>query len=360
MKLRKIANLFLLLWTSALFGTESSGQKVSFDVSPLQMETRYDDNIFRSPARASRTGDWLFSSGVGLKGKWMLSPQWDMGAGWSGRGMLYRREKTQDNAQNDFSLALGFSPGGWSVRYTRFWNFRSSTEANYDYRDRLENVEVTRFLKNLHRVRLNYRFYQRDYHTENPVFQARNFFEDHFRWETAGILFSRWRYLGAVSWRSKQFNRYALRAQGETFEVLNELEKDSGLGFQGGFSGHVGSLLQEWTLAYERIRSNSDGFSHRNLWFSWAAVVRPISAWYVQLFARLFDKRYDRDPFRLPELELGFNDEEGQDLLSLKVTWQLDDHWETFLFASRLHNESETPNRFYIKHLLGFGMLRSF
>lgn len=360
MQLRKIANLFLLLWAPALFGTESSDRKVSFVVSPLQMETRYDDNIFRSAGSASRVGDWLFSSGVGLQGKLMLSPQWDFGAGWSGRGTLYRREKTQDNAQNDFALALGFSQGGWSARYTRSWNFRSSVEANYDYRDLLENVEVAGLFKQFHRTRLNYRFYQREYRMQNSVFQARNFFEDYLRWETSGPLFSRWRYLGTVSWRSKQFNRYALHAKGETFEVLNELQKDSGLGFQGGFNGHAGSLLQEWTLGYERIRSNSDGFSHRNLWFSWAAVVRPISAWYVQLFARLFDKRYDRDPFQLPELELGFNDEEGQDLLSLKITWQLDDHWETFFFASRLRNESEIPNRFYIKHLLGFGMLRSF
>jgi hypothetical protein len=71
----------------------------------------------------------------------------------------------------------------------------------------------------------------------------------------------------------------------------------------------------------------------------------------LQMMFRMYHKRYDVDPLTMPEFQLGFNEEDDQDLLSGRTTWDAGGNWDVSFAFSRMRTESAIPARYYIKHV---------
>ena len=120
------------------------------------------------------------------------------------------------------------------------------------------------------------------------------------------------------------------------------------------------NILQDVNVEQERTNSNSYGFSNTVQSVSWAAVVRPSPSIYLQLLFRLFSKTYDVQPLINSDLHIGFIDEDSQDLLSLKATWDWAPQWSASLGGSRFRNEYIQPGQYYIEDLLTATVQRNF
>lgn len=354
----------LLAWAAANTTARAPAQedRVRFEpvVRPIQVGWRLDDNVFRATNREEARTDRIASleAGAGLEAR-----AGKHGAGslmWTGALDVYDRFGSQDNHRQELNLSLLARFSGWRLHYHKGAVWRLSAEENYDYMDSSDAVEIRWSPFPAWDTRAGYRLHSREYRTSDPVVRARNFVEDSASggvgWQAARGL----RLETQGFWKVRDVNRLAVRESGNMFTVLEDLQRDVTL--QGGIGVRwlLASVLQEVLFQISRTESNSDGFSHRTRSASWAGVVNPTPDLFVYLFVRLFEKRYDRDPFRLPEFELGFNEEEGQDLLSAKVSWEWKPAWTLSFSAARLHNESPDPNRFYVKHVVRWETLRRF
>jgi hypothetical protein len=162
------------------------------------------------------------------------------------------------------------------------------------------------------------------------------------------------------SYTNREFNRYAVADNGGAFSSVANLQNDNTWKVLLNAHVYFASILQDINVEGQRTDSNSYGFSNWVESFSWAGVVRPMSGFYLQLFFRLYLKYYDQSPLNLPDLQLGFIDEDSQDLLAVKANWDLDSNWVGSLGVSRIRSESDQPNAYYIKDIISAQMRRSF
>jgi hypothetical protein len=159
------------------------------------------------------------------------------------------------------------------------------------------------------------------------------------------------------SYNLRRFNRYAVDGLGASLEPLHE---DGTWAVSLRSRIYFASVLQNITLEQQRTHSNSHGFSHTARSASWAAVVNPVPSLFLQLFIRFYGKEYDLPPLDSPDLQVGYVDEDSQDLLSARATWEWSPQWTLSLGASRVRSESTQPGVFYIKNLYSAQIRRNF
>jgi hypothetical protein len=75
---------------------------------------------------------------------------------------------------------------------------------------------------------------------------------------------------------------------------------------------------------------------------------------------RLYQKVYDQTPLVNQDLQVGFADEDSQDLISVKTTWEFAPLWSAGLTYSRMKTESTQPGEYYIKNVEAFQIERKF
>ena len=155
-------------------------------------------------------------------------------------------------------------------------------------------------------------------------------------------------------------SRYAVASNNGVLVSLPDLQTDDTWTLLLNAHIYFASVLQDISVEGQRTDSNGYGFSNWVESVSWAGVIRPSSSFYLQLFFRLYFKQYDLDPLKLPDLQLGFIDEDSQDLLSAKANWEFAPQWVGSLSLSRIRSESDQPGAYYIKNMASFQIRRSF
>jgi hypothetical protein len=160
----------------------------------------------------------------------------------------------------------------------------------------------------------------------------------------------------------RQFNRTVVLVNGPvTLYPTVPLQDDNTWFIK--MSGHlyIESVLQDFQLEHQRTDSNSYGFSNTVDSISWAAVLKPASSLYLQLYFRLYSKIYDSPPILgNPDLQIGYVDEDSQDLLAIKTSWEWAPQWSLNVGISRLRTESTQPSLFYIKDVLSVELQKDF
>jgi hypothetical protein len=158
----------------------------------------------------------------------------------------------------------------------------------------------------------------------------------------------------------REFNRYAVGRDSDGYRVLTETQNDDTFGSQAGLRWYAASVLNDLVFQIQATQSNNYGSSNHIRSVSWTAGMNPMPALTFQMMFRLFKKQYDVNPLTIPEFQLGFNDEDGQDLLSAKTTWDVVRSWNISFTFNRLRTESMIPARYYIKQVLSLQLQRSF
>jgi hypothetical protein len=80
----------------------------------------------------------------------------------------------------------------------------------------------------------------------------------------------------------------------------------------------------------------------------------------LQLLFRLYLKTYDQTPPTNQDLQLGFIDEDSQDLLAVKANWDMGSGWVGSLGVSRIRSESDQPGAYYVKDIISTQIRKSF
>ncbi|HTA77817.1 MAG TPA: hypothetical protein VK791_11755, partial [bacterium] len=204
-----------------------------------------------------------------------------------------------------------------------------------------------------------YKNLAREYYDEtDPFVRSRNFVDQSGTLSVQREVDDQWTVKLTGSYTNRQFNRYAIADSNS--DSLPYLQNDNTWKILLNTHFYFASILQDINVTEERTNSNSYGFSNSVQSFSWVGVVRPASAFYFQLFFRLFIKTYDVAPVINNDLQLGFIDEDSQDLLAVKANWDLGSDWVGSLGVSRIQSESDQPGAYYIKDIISGQIRRSF
>lgn len=348
-------------------GTAAPSFQFNANLKPAEFGFRFDDNVYRSVAAAGRFSDEIYLVNLGAE----LGAQWDV---FNGRlnydfgADQYQLYSDLSNLKNEFSLFVSASPGPLSFFYKKEYYFRNSQYFEFDYMDDDNLLGVLWTPPGAWSYEIQYKNYYRQYNdtsADSPVFSVESLdFVDQ------GVLLSVERSISDKfslklegGYNNREFNRNPIGI------INNDPNQPVDLpGFQVDqtwsllLNAHLyfDSILQDINLEEQRTNSNSYGFSNSVESVSWAGVVRPVSTLYLQLFFRLYFKDYDVTPLTSPDLQLGFVDEDSQDLLSIRTTWEWAPQWAASLGVSRARNESDQPGQYYIKNILSAQVKKSF
>jgi hypothetical protein len=162
-------------------------------------------------------------------------------------------------------------------------------------------------------------------------------------------------------YNARRFNRTVVMVNGPVTTILPDLQVDQTWFLRASGHLYIESVLQDFRFEHQRTDSNSYGFSNSVDSISWAAVLKPGSSFYLQLFFRLYSKVYDSPPILgNPDLQIGYVDEDSQDLLAIKTTWEWASQWSLNVGISRLRTESTQPSLFYIKDIFSIEVQKDF
>ena len=328
----------------------SSDLQLKADFSPVEFGFRFDDNAFKSVDASVRLADevYLFNGGCRFSA---ASDVFKAALGYQLGADQYQFYSTLDNTKNDFSLSLDAEPGDWGFTYHKDYYLRNSQFDEFNYWDDDNLLDAQWSPSGPWSFEAKGRYFSRNYYSGVTVIQSQNFTDQ-------GLLIGVQRELNEKlsvklegSYNNRQFNRMAVGFPDQTDETWSVL-----------FNAHLyfEGILQDVNLEQERTDSNTNGFSNTVQSVSWAAVVRPSPSFYLQLLFRLFSKTYDVAPPASPNLQIGFIDEDSQDILSLKASWEFSPQWMADINASRLRYESTQPGQFYIENLIGASVKRNF
>lgn len=351
----------LFIFALFFFGLSASAWgQLQMDIQPLGWEARIDNNVFRSVSEANRLSDEInaWTGGLGLRyrsGALQVSGDYSLDAD------IYRYYSGLNNFIHDLNFNLARDAGPFIFRYANDSFFRSSAYDEFDYFDEANTVGMD------YRPGLKwdfagtYEWLSREYYGNADVVASRNFTDD-------GVGFSAQRNWAEsfsakldLKWTDRQFNRYAVAASNSgAVSAMSFLQNDRTIYADLGFHLYFLNVLQNIHLTASRTNSNSYGFSNSVESASWAGVLSPVRNFYLELFFRFYEKDYDFQPLAVPDLQLGFTDDDGQDLLALKGTWEWSPGWTASLGMSRIKNESATPGEYYIKDVISAQVRRAF
>jgi hypothetical protein len=339
-----------------------NGNGAEAHLLPLELGTRFDDNVFMSYLENGRLSDDVYS----LDGGGVVQARWD----WLTGSLRYELDSDTyqfysqlNNFKNDFELNLS---ANWAPLIPFYKNesfIRSSAYGDFDYFDEgnfggLQWISEAGWISEL-----QYKNLSRQYFNQSAPYQSRDFTDN----GVSASLQKEWSesliFKIEGGFNDRQFNRNAVAETGMGPATLADLQHDETWSIDLGTHLYFGNILQDIHLDAERTNSNSYGFSNSVESFSWAGVLSPIENFYLQLFFRIYDKVYDSTPLSIqeyPDLQLGFVDEDGQDLLAVKGTWDWAPQWNGSLGFSRVHTEFTQPGEYYIKNILSFQIDHNF
>lgn len=337
-------------------GVSSTNWQAKASLEPIEFGFRYDDNVFRSADLGARLTDEIYVINGGTR----FNSAFDIF-----RGELdyhlgadqYQFYSVLSNIKNNFGLLLGAEPGDFNFYYRKEYFFRNSQYGQFNYWDDDNLFGAQWAPSGPWAYEVKGKYFSRQYYNIDPTIQTENFVDQGF---LAGITREIDENISIKfegSYNNRQFNRWAV-TQTSTLPGLIQTDETWSLLLNAHL--YFENILQDVNFEQQRTNSNSYGFSNTVQSVSWAAVVRPSQSIYLQLLFRLFSKTYDASPLVNSDLHIGFVDEDSQDLLSLKATWDWAPQWSASLGGSRFRNESIQSGQYYIEDILTATVQRNF
>ena len=356
--------LCLALWLVPFFAlAQESVHSNLFQIAaipePFVVGLRYDDNASRAVSLVDRLPDEIYSLNIGGE----VSPSYDifksdleyhLGAD------QYQLYSDFNNLINDFNLSISVEPSEWSFSYKKEFYLRTSEDSDFNYFDDNNSFTIQWAPSGPREYETDYKYYSREYFDPSDPYQSRNFVDQEILLGVQQDINEKFSLKLVGSYNSRQFGRKAVGGNFPNYFDLPYIQDDET--WSGILNAHIyfDSILQDINFEHQRTNSNSYGFSNTVESISWAAVIRPASSLYLQLFFRLYSKSYDVAPLVNPYLQIGYVDEDSQDLLSIKGSWEWTPQWVANLSLSRLRDESTQPGEFYTKDILSLEVQRKF
>jgi surface lipoprotein assembly modifier-like protein len=355
---------FMLFWIFPIAGFSQetanlSDFKFKADLIPLEFGFQFGDNVFQSPDPDGRLSDeiYLLNGGVHLNSTFgILKGDLDYHLG----ADQYQFYSALNNIKNRFDLLLAAEPGDFSFYYKKEYFIRDSQYDQFNYWDDDNVFGVQWNPSGPWNYEMKGKYFSRQYYGADPAIQAENFVDQGVLAGIGREIDERISVKLEGSYNNRQFDRDAVgEADGAYFD-LPYIQTDETWSIL--FNAHLyfENILQDVNFEQQRTNSNSYGFSNTVQSVSWAGVVRPSPSIYLQLLFRLFSKTYDVQPLVNSDLHIGFIDEDSQDLLSLKATWEWAPQWSASISGSRFRNEYIQPGQYYIEDLLTATVQRNF
>jgi len=364
--IRFFANFIILgAWLAVISATAQEmnpGLNIQGSLTPVKAGVRLDDNVFRSTLTTGLVLDQISSLDFGgkVEATW---GDWRGGLQYFGGGDSYLTCDILDNLRNDGVASIDFVSGNLALYLEKEIFFRNSHSNDFDYTEDGLLVGAQWSLSSLLNLEFKYKNLSREYGSQEDTVRTQNFVDN------SAVLGIREEINNRVTlglegdYTNREFNRNAvIPIQGlpGTFEDAGYLQTDQSYGFLLSAQIYIESILQNLSIQHQRTDSNSYGFSNLVDSLSWAAVIRPSKNFFIQLFARLYEKTYDQTPLAIPDLRVGFTDEDSQDLISVKTTWEVSPLWSAGFTVSRMKTESTQPGEYYIKNVEALQMERKF
>lgn len=355
--------LGILGWTGGSYlwaqeGTGASGASFQAVLDPIEFGFRFDDNVFRAASSNGRLADGVYLLDLGGE----LGLKKDLFEGTLHYHLStdqYQRYSQLNNLKNQFGLSLSADPDPFSFIYKYGIFLRTSEDDDYNYVDDNHLLGVLWTPQGPWAYEARYVRHSKTYYSQAQQFSSRNYLDN-------GAYLGVQREIGenfsirlSGSLNHRQFNRPSIESDGVTpSPTLRHVDETWMIHLNARL--FFASVLQDIDLEQQRTQSNSYGFSNVARSISWAAVVRPAKTLYLQLLGRLYWKDYDVAPILSPTLQVGFVDEDSQEVLSARATWEWSPQWMLSVGASRVRNESTQPGVFYIKSLFSVQVRRNF
>ena len=327
-------------------------------LEPVEFGFRYDDNVYRSVLPNGRFEDEIYLLNLGGN----LGVKYDVFKGnfnYQLGADQYQLYSSLNNLKNDFDLFLSANPGQFSFYFKREYYFRNSQDFNFNYMDDDYLFGALWAPAGTWNYEAQYKNYARQYYDNDPSVRSRNFIDQGVKVSVQKEMDDKLSLKLQGDFNNRQFWRYIIESDGIT-PSGSVTQNDQTWTLLLNAHLYFENVLQDINFEAQRTNSNSYGFSNYVESVSWAGVVRPVSSLYLQLFFRLYFKNYDLTPLVNPDLQVGFVDEDSQDLLSIRTTWEWSPQWTASLGASRVRNESTQPGEYYFKNILSAQIKRSF
>lgn len=360
--------LFLVLFLDfgwiRLVEAQEKGTDFTLQASllPVKGGFRMDDNVF-GPISSNVETDFITSAELGgqVNAIW---EDWKAELRYVGGVDSYMTYDVLDNFRNDANLSVELTTGNFAFYAEQEIFVTSSHTDDYNYAEDGFLIGTQWYPIRPLNLDVKYKRLSRQYGNQtDPAVWSQNFVDNSVAIE-AHLETNDHLTLGAEgNYTNREFNRFAvIQAPGipPSYPDSKDLQTDQNYGLLLSAQLYIDSILQNFTVQHQRTDSNSYGFSNTVDSFSWAAVVRPVKNFYLELFVRLYQKTYDETPLYNSDLQVGFTDEDSQDLLSAKVNWEFAPTWSSSISYNRMKNESTHPGEYYLKDVETFQVEKKF
>jgi hypothetical protein len=342
-------------------GLPGSEPSIVWKISPDTATAgfRFDDNVYRSVVDSGRLADGIVSADWGGFARVdydLFKAYLDYHVG----DDQYLNYTNLNNLKNDINLLLAVEPTEWSFYYKFDYFIRNSQYYDFNYFDVNSVIGASLTPGDHWSYEAQYKNLARQYYDTDPSVWSRNFVDQSGVLSVQREVDDRLTVKLLGSYTNRQFNRYAVAQNGSNLSSLSVLQNDNTWKALLNAHFYFASILQDINVEEERTDSNSYGFSNSVQSASWAGVIRPVSGFYLELIFRLYIKTYDVSPLTNADLQLGYIDEDSQDLLAVKANWDLGSDWVGSLGVNRVRTESDQPNSYYIKDVISAQLRRSF
>ncbi|HVZ80544.1 MAG TPA: hypothetical protein VHE12_07045, partial [bacterium] len=275
----------------------------------------------------------------------------------------YQTYADQNNFRNNLNLSIGWDPDDLSFSFKKTWFWRFSGESNYDYFEDGNYLDMAWLPRGPWGLFGVFHDYSRYYYDASDTFRSRNYLDQSAGFSIQREVNEQLSFKLEGGYNVRQFNRTSIQVNGPVTMTSPDFPLQNDRTWSIRAIGHlyVESVLQDFQLEHQRTDSNSYGFANTVDSISWAAILKPASSLYLQLFFRLYSKKYDTPPILgNPDLQIGYVDEDSQDLLSIKTSWEWAPQWSLNLGISRFRTESAQPSLFYIKDIFSVELQKDF
>ncbi len=350
--------LFLLSAFSlrSVGNADEPGFNANATVLPAVFGLRLDDNVVGQFDPMSRVSDEIYSLNLGgqvkadysyFKGKL----EYHVG------GDQYQNYLYLDNLKNDFVLLLSMNIGEFTFYGLKEYFFRDSSYDYFNYTDDDSTGGIDWTPPGSWNLEIKYKDFTRKYDSPMDYIRNMNLIDDAFFGSITKEITEELSLKAGGGYNNRQYNRLALDSN---LNPTPDLQTDSTWTILLNARIYFDQILHEITLEHDQTQSNSFGYSNAVDSISWAAVVRPVSTLYLELFFRLYDKTYSDKPLAyLPDYKIVV-DEDSQDLLSVKTSWEWTTGWSSSISLSRERAETIFANQYYIKNVAAIQIKKSF
>ncbi len=360
MKAKRISFfIFCLIPVFSLWGvgrTNDNTLNLSGKVLPAVFGFRFDDNIEGPFDLGTRLSDEIYSLNVGAQlkvGYKSLNGKVEYHLG----GDQYQNFLYLDNLKNDVVLLLSENSGDFTLYALKEYFFRASSYDYFNYVDDDFTGGVEWNPQGYWNFELKYKDFTRKYYSDADYIRNMNFVDQAFFVSITREINEKLSFKTGGGYNNRQYNRLALDS---SLNPLTDIQTDGTWTVLLNARIYFDEILHEITLEHDQTHSNCSGFSYAVDSISWAAVVRPVSTLYLELFFRLYSKSYDEKPLSdLPDYKIVV-DEDSQDLLSVKTSWEWNPGWSTSISLNRERSETIFADQYYIKNVAAIQIKRSF